>query len=135
MAMVEQAQAIDFTMMSAEFFVKDVELNLNFFEKLGFRRRWAETPDANGRVPRASLAGGTARIWLRHATEAEGTRPAPGVGVFFWIDGGPDALTAHRNSIKTQGIKVSPFFDDHTLRNFTVTTPDGYSIGFYTAYK
>ncbi|MEO6436896.1 MAG: sigma-70 family RNA polymerase sigma factor [Tepidisphaeraceae bacterium] len=134
-AMVQQAHASEFTMISAEFYVKDVEANLAYFEKLGFRRRWAETPDAAGRLPRASLAGGAARIWLRRASDTEGTRPLPGVGLFFWIDGGPESLMTHRNMIAEQGIAVSPFADDHTLRNFTVTTPDGYTIGFYTAYR
>ena len=130
-----QIEAIDFAVMSAEFYVKDVEANLDFFEKLGFRRRWAETPDAMGRIPRASLRGGTARIWLRRADEAEGTRPTPGMGLFFWIDGGEQGLTAHRNAIAAQGVAVSPISDDHLLRNFTVTTPDGYSVGFFTQYK
>jgi len=135
MVMVQQIEAIDFAVMSAEFFVTDVEANLDFFEKLGFRRRWAETPDAMGRIPRASLRGGTARIWLRRADEAEGTRPTPGMGLFFWIDGGAEGLTAHRNAIAAQGVVVSPISDDHLLRNFTVTTPDGYSVGFFTQYK
>jgi RNA polymerase sigma factor (sigma-70 family) len=133
-AMVEQVQASAYPVMSAEFFVKDVEVNLEFFEKLGFRRRWAETPDAMGRVPRASLVGGVARIWLRRAEEAEGTRPAPGVNLFFWVEGGAEGLIAHRKRIEEEGVTVSGFFDDHTLRNFTVTTPDGYSIGFFSQY-
>ena len=134
--MVQQIEAIDFAAMSAEFFVKDVEANLDFFEKLGFQRHWTETPDAMGRLPRASLRGGkTARIWLRRSTETEGTRPAPGVGLFFRINGGPEGLIAHRNAIAGQGVPVSPFFDDVTLRRFTVASPDGYSIGFFTVYK
>ena len=134
--MIQQAEAIDFTIWSAEFFVKDVEANLDFFEKLGFWRHFIDSPDAMGRIPRASLRGGkTARIWLRRASESEGTRPTPGVTLFFWIDGGADALTAHRDAILSQGVKPSPFFDDVTLRNFTVTSPDGYTVGFFTAYK
>ena len=70
MTMMTQMEAIDFAAMSAEFFVKDVEANLDFFEKLGFRRHYMEAPDAMGRMPRASLRGGTsARIWLRRAAE------------------------------------------------------------------
>lgn len=131
--MMDQAQAMDFTTWSVEFFVKDVEGNLDFFEKLGFRRHFLDTPDAMGRLPRASLRGGkTARIWLRRASEAEGTRPTPGgMTLFLLIEGGPEALTAHRNAIAAQSVKVSAFFDDISFQNFTVTTPDGYAIGFY----
>jgi RNA polymerase sigma factor (sigma-70 family) len=133
--MMQQAEATDFTIWSAEFFVNDVEANLDFFEKLGFRRHFIDTPDAMGRIPRASLRGGkTARIWLRRASAEEGTRPTPGMTLYFWIDGGADGLTAHRDAIAAQGVRPSAFFDDVTLRNFTVTSPDGYSIGFFTAY-
>jgi RNA polymerase sigma factor (sigma-70 family) len=135
MAMVEQSQTMEFSVMSAEFYVSDVEANLDFFEKLGFRRRWSESPDAMRRLPRASLAAGAARIWLRRASETDNTRPSPGVAMFFWIEGGADALAAHRSAIAAQGVTVSPFFDDHTLRNFTVTAPDGYRIGFFTSYR
>jgi RNA polymerase sigma factor (sigma-70 family) len=133
--MAEQAQIAEFPVISAEYFVTDVEANLEFFERLGFRRRWSETPDAMGRLPRASLASGAGRIWLRRADQAEGTRPAPGVTIYFWINGGPDELIRHRNTIAAEGIAVSPFFDDHSLRNFTVTSPDGYVIGFFTSYR
>ena len=134
-AMVEDSKACEYPVVSAEFFVTDVEANLEFFEKIGFRRRYIETLDAMGRVPRASLVAGVGRIWLRRAAESEGTRPSPGVTLYFWIDGGPDVLIAHRKRIAEEGVAVSPFFDDHSLRNFTVTTPDGYSIGFFTQYR
>jgi hypothetical protein len=135
MTMAQEQQANDFPVVSAEFFVRDVEANVTFFEKLGFTPRWREAADAMGRLPRASLAGGAGRIWLRRADDAEGTRPAPGVGVFFWINGGPDALAAHRAAIAAAGVAVTPFADDHTLRRFTVTTPDGYELGFFTSYR
>jgi RNA polymerase sigma factor (sigma-70 family) len=135
MTMAQQSRISEFTTVSAEFYVKDVEANLAFFEKLGFTPRWKETPDPLGRLSRASLAAGAARIWLRRSSETENTRPTPGVKMFFWINGGPDALIAHRNTITAEGIQVSPFSDDHTLRNFTVTTPDGYTIGFFTNYR
>lgn len=136
MTMMQQMDAIDFTVWSAELFVKDVESNLDFFEKLGFQRHFLDAPDAMGRLPRASLRGGkTARIWLRRASEAEGTRPTPGMTLYFWIEGGADALAAHRKSIVAQGVKASAFTDDLTLRNFTVASPDGYTIGFFTAYR
>jgi len=134
-AMVEQAKASEYPVVSAEFFVTDVDANLDLFEKLGFRRRWAEAPDAMGRTPRASLLGGVGRIWLRRAEESDGSRPSPGVRVYFWVDGGPEGLIAHRKRIAEAGMAVSPFFDDHSLRNFTVTTPDGYVIGFFTQYR
>jgi RNA polymerase sigma factor (sigma-70 family) len=134
-AMLEEAQDLGFAVVSAEFYVRDVEANLDFFEKLGFQRRWTETPDAMGRLPRASLRGGVGRIWLRRADDHEGTRPAPGVVLHFWIEGGADALTAHRDRIAARGVPVSPFFDDHALRHFTVTTPDGYTIAFFTQYR
>ncbi len=134
-AMAEQAKISEFPVVSAEFCVKDVETNIDFFQKLGFQPRWRETPDAMGRLPRASLVGGAGRIWLRRASDAEGSRPSPGVGLFFWINGGPQALTAHRSAIAAEAIQVSPFADDHTLRNFTVTTPDGYTIGFFPNYR
>ena len=79
--------------------------------------------------------GTTARLWLRRASETDGTRPTPGMTLFFWIDGGADALAAHRDRIAAQGLKPSAFFDDIGLRNFTVTSPDGYTVGFFTAYK
>jgi RNA polymerase sigma factor (sigma-70 family) len=137
MTMVAQMDAMDFTVWTVEFFVKDVEANLDFFEKLGFRRHFLDTPDAMGRLPRASLRGGkTARIWLRRADETENTRPNPGAfTIFLWIDGGHDGLAAHRNAISAQGVQVSQYFDDIGLRNFTVTSPDGYAIGFFTAHK
>jgi RNA polymerase sigma factor (sigma-70 family) len=134
-AMVEEAKACEYPVMSAEFFVKDVEINLEFFEKLGFRRRYVEGVDAMGRVPRASLVGGVGRIWLRRADQSDGTRPAPGVSLFFWVDGGAEGLIAHRKRIADEGVVVSAFTDDISLRNFTVTTPDGYSIGFFTQYR
>jgi RNA polymerase sigma factor (sigma-70 family) len=133
--MVEQSKACEYPVVSAEFFVKDVEANLEFFEKLGFRRRYVETADPIGRVPRASLVAGAGRIWLRRAAESDGTRPSPGVTLFFWIDGGADGLLAHRKRIADEGVAVSPFTDDISLRNFTVATPDGYSIGFFTQYR
>jgi RNA polymerase sigma factor (sigma-70 family) len=134
-AMVEQAKACDYPVMTAEFFVKDVESNLDFFEKLGFRRRYVEAADAMGRVPRASLVGGVGRIWLRRASDSDGTRPTPGMTLYFWVDGGADGLLAHRKHIADEGVAVSPFFDDIGLRNFTVKSPDGYSFGFFTQYR
>ncbi len=136
MTMMQQAESTDFTVWSGEFVVSDVEGNLDFFEKLGFRRHFIDQPDAMGRVPRASLRGGqTARIWLRRASEIEGARPTPGVTLFFWIEGGADGLRAQRDAIAAQGLKPSAFSDDLTLRNFTVRSPDGYTIGFFTAYR
>jgi RNA polymerase sigma factor (sigma-70 family) len=133
-AMSEQAAACEFPVVSAEFFVKDVKANLEFFEKIGFRRRYVEAVDAMGRIPRASAVAGVGRIWLRRADESEGTRPSPGVTLYFWIDGGAEGLIAHRKRIADQGVAVSPFLDDISLRNFTVTTPDGYAIGFFTQH-
>jgi hypothetical protein len=132
--MVDEAQDLGFPVVSAEFFVTDIESNLDFFEKLGFARRWSETPDAMGRILRASLRGGVGRIWLRRASNDEGTRPTPGMTLYFWIDT-PDALVAHRTRIAAAGVPVSAFNDDHALRNFTVTSPDGYTIGFFTQYR
>jgi hypothetical protein len=115
--------------------VSDVEANLAFFEKLGFQRRWSETPDAMDRIPRASLAAGVARIWLRRAAPDEDARPRAGSScTYFWIET-PDALVAHRDAVIARGVEASPFFDDHSLRNFTVRTPDGYAIGFFTEYR
>jgi RNA polymerase sigma factor (sigma-70 family) len=131
-AMIEQIEAIEFAVMSAEFFVTDVDENLNFFEKLGFRRRFVEPPDATGHTPRASLAAGAARIWLRSANPARGTNPAPGMTLFFWMDGGEQILTKHRANVAAQSLPVSQLFYDITLINFTTTTPDGYTIGFFS---
>jgi RNA polymerase sigma factor (sigma-70 family) len=133
--MVEEAKACEYPVVSAEFFVKDVESNLEFFEKLGFRRRYVEAVDGMGRVPRASLVAGVGRIWLRRAAESDRTRPMPGVTLYFWVEGGAEGLLAHRKRIADAGVVVSPFTDDISLRNFTVTTPDGYSIGFFTQYR
>jgi RNA polymerase sigma factor (sigma-70 family) len=121
-------------MISAEFLVKDVEANLDFFEKLGFPRRFIDKPDETGRVPRASLtAGKMGKIWIRRASEPE-IRPSPSINVFFWIDGGPEGLIAHRQKLADSGVPVTPIIDEHGLPNFNVTTPDGYSIAFFTQY-
>jgi RNA polymerase sigma factor (sigma-70 family) len=121
-------------MISAEFLVKDVEANLDFFEKLGFPRRFIDTPDATGRIPRASLtAGQMGKIWIRRAPESQ-VHPSPSINVFFWINGGPDGLIAHRKKVADTGIPVTPIVDEHGLPNFNVTTPDGYSIAFFTQY-
>ena len=131
-----RTEAIDFAVMSAEFFVRDVEANLEFFEKLGFRRHYVEAVSDAGRIGRASLRGGAAaRIWLRRLEGAKRGPTAPGVGLFFWINGGAEGLEAHRNAIAAQGVRVGAFVDDVTLRHFTVRSPDGYSIGFFTSYK
>jgi len=121
-------------MISAEFLVKDVEANLQFFEKLGFPRRYVETPDANGSIPRASLtAGKLGKIWIRRADDEE-IRPSPSVNVFFWIDGGPDGLIAHRTKLASNGLATTPIVDEYRLPHFSVTTPDGYSVAFFTQY-
>ncbi len=121
-------------LISAEFLVKDVEANLQFFEKLGFPRRFIDQLDADGRVPRASLtAGKMGKIWIRRAADGE-IRPSPSINVFFWVDGGPEGLISHRKKISDQGVPVTPIIDEHGLPNFNVTTPDGYSIAFFTQY-
>jgi RNA polymerase sigma factor (sigma-70 family) len=135
-AMAEQnaPPAGGYQLISAEFLVRDVEANLEFFENLGFPRRFVDTPDSNGRIPRASLtAGKLGKIWIRRALESE-IHPSPSINVFFWIDGGPQGLIAHRRKIADKGVAVSPVIDEHSLPNFNVTTPDGYSIAFFTQY-
>jgi RNA polymerase sigma factor (sigma-70 family) len=133
MNMVQQTEAMQFAVMTAEFVVRSVEDNLDFFEKLGFRRHYVETLDAGGVAPRASLRGGHARIWLRRATKENS--PSPGVVVYVWLDGGEQAVIRHRETIAAQGVAVNQFFYDGTLMNFTVTSPDGYAIGFFSTYK
>ena len=86
-------------------------------------------------MARASHRGGNGRIWLRRADDSEGTRPTPGITLYFWIEGGAEGLRAHRDRIASRGVAVSPFFDDIGLRNFTVTTPDSYRIGFFAQYR
>jgi RNA polymerase sigma factor (sigma-70 family) len=135
-AMIEQQKLSQggYQMISTEFLVRDVEANLAFFEKLGFPRRFIDTPDATGRVPRASLtAGHLGKIWIRRASESE-IHPSPSINVFFWVDGGPEGLIAHRKKISNMGVPVTPIIDEYRLPNFNVTTPDGYSIAFFTAY-
>jgi RNA polymerase sigma factor (sigma-70 family) len=133
--MAEQQQTVGgYNLISVEFLVRDVEANLEFFEKLGFPRRWMDKPDAMGRLPRASLTAGTmGKIWVRRAAVPD-IRPSSSINPFFWVDGGPDALIAHRKKIADQGVTVSPIIDEHALPNFAVTTPDGYSICFFTQY-
>ena len=124
-----------YNLISIEFLVNDVEENLAFFEKLGFPRRWLDTPDANGRVPRASLtAGAMGKIWIRRASTKPKIQSSSSINPFFWVDGGPDGLIAHRKRIADQGIPVTPIIDEHALPNYTITTPDGYSICFFTQY-
>jgi RNA polymerase sigma factor (sigma-70 family) len=134
-AMAEQQAPVGgYNLISVEFLVRDVEANLEFFEKLGFPRRWMDTPDATGRLPRASLTAGTmGKIWVRRGAESE-IRPSSSINPFFWVDGGPDALIAHRKKIADRGVMASPIIDEHALPNFAVTTPDGYSICFFTQY-
>ena len=122
-------------MVSAEFVVADVEANLAFFEALGFPRRFVDAPDADGRIPRASLtAGRLGKVWIRRPVGDERVRPSPGVTPFFWIEGGPDALVAFRGRVADAGVPTTPIVDEHRLPNFTVTTPDGHAIAFFTAY-
>jgi RNA polymerase sigma factor (sigma-70 family) len=121
-------------MISAEFLVMDVETNLRFFEALGFPRRFIDQPDETGKIPRASLtAGKFGKIWIRRATASD-IRPSPSINVFFWIDGGPDGLVAYRKKLVNQGLVVSSIIDEHGLPNFNVTSPDGYSVAFFTQY-
>jgi RNA polymerase sigma factor (sigma-70 family) len=121
-------------MISAEFLVSEVEANLDFFEKLGFPRRFIDKPDSAGRIPRASLtAGHMGKIWIRRAEPAE-IHPSPSINVFFWINGGPDALIAFRTQLSERGVEVTAIIDEHGLPNFNVTTPDGYTIAFFTQY-
>ena len=131
----EQAPAGGYNLISVEYLVRDVEANLAFFEKLGFPKRWLDQPDAGGRLPRASLtAGAMGKIWVRRAADASEIRPSASINPFFWVDGGPDALVAHRKRIAESGVPVTPIVDEHALPNFSVTTPDGYSICFFTQY-
>jgi len=130
----QQPSAGGYTLISVEFLVRDVETNLEFFEKLGFPRRWLDKPDPDGRLPRASLtAGAMGKIWVRRAADGE-IHPSSSINPFFWVDGGPDALVAHRKKIADQGVAVTPIIDEHALPNFSVTTPDGYAICFFTQY-
>jgi hypothetical protein len=72
---------------------------------------------------------------LRRASPEESVRATPGtVCIYFWVDS-PDALVARRESVIAQGVQAGPFFDDHALRSFTVRTPDGYAVGFFTMYR
>lgn len=131
--MVQQMESIQFAVMTAEFFVTSVEDNLDFFEKLGFRRHFVEPVDAAGTASRAAMRGGHARLWLRRASKEN--PPAPGVSLYFWLDGGEEAVIRHREAIATEGVAVNQFFYDVALMNFTVTTPDGYTIGFFSTYQ
>jgi hypothetical protein len=136
MVMMEQSKLSQggHQMISVEFLVNDVEANLQFFEKLGFPRRFVDKPDRAGNIPRASVtAGHLGKIWIRQATASE-IHPSSSINVFFWIDGGPDGLIAHRKKIADSGVPVTPIIDEQALPNFNVTTPDGYSIAFFTAY-
>jgi RNA polymerase sigma factor (sigma-70 family) len=128
----QQTDTSGFQLVSAEFLVKDVEENMAFFEKLGFRRRWLDTPGADGKLPRASMTAGSGKIWIRRAPQSAGT--TCGINVFFWVDGGPDDLVAHRKTIAGKGVSVTPIIDEFALPNFTVLTPDGYSVCFFTQY-
>jgi catechol 2,3-dioxygenase-like lactoylglutathione lyase family enzyme len=136
MLMIEQSKLSQggYQMISVEFLVADVEMNLQFFEKLGFPRRFVDKPDATGNIPRASVtAGHLGKIWIRRAPACD-IHPSSSINVFFWIDGGPDGLIAHRRKIADSGVPVTPIIDEQALPNFNVTTPDGYSIAFFTAY-
>ena len=131
----DQPPAGGYNLISIEFLVNDVEQNLEFFEKLGFPRRWLDKPDATGRLPRASLtAGAMGKIWIRRAPDGSNIRPSPSINPFFWVDGGPDGLIAHRKRIAGQGVSITQIIDEHALPNYSVTTPDGYTFCFFTQY-
>ena len=130
----QQAATGGYNLISVEFLVRSVEENLEFFEKLGFPRRFLDKPDEKGRLPRASLTAGTmGKVWVRRAGEAE-VLPSSSINPFFWVDGGPEALVAYRIKIADQGIVVSAIIDEYALPNFAVTTPDGYAVRFFTQY-
>jgi catechol 2,3-dioxygenase-like lactoylglutathione lyase family enzyme len=136
MMMIEQSKLSQggYQLISVELLVSDVEANLQFFEKLGFPRRFVDKPDAAGDIPRASVtAGHLGKIWIRRAPASE-IHPSSSINIFFWIDGGPDGLIAHRRKVADKGVPVTPIIDEQALPNFNVTTPDGYSVAFFTAY-
>jgi catechol 2,3-dioxygenase-like lactoylglutathione lyase family enzyme len=118
----------DFSAVSVEYAVSDLQQSVAFFEKLGFTKKWE---NAGGGKPRAGLVGGNARIWLR-----QGAKPIqPGVGealVRFWIDGGRAALVRYREAIQVRGITVLESHEDATLTMFSVATPDGQRVGFFS---
>ena len=71
-----------------------------------------------GRLPRASLTAGTmGKIWVRRAADSD-IHPSSSINPFFWVDGGPDALIAHRKKIADQGVTVSPIIDEHFAAQF-----------------
>jgi RNA polymerase sigma factor (sigma-70 family) len=132
---MDQPVSGGFNLISVEFLVRDVEENLQFFETLGFPRRWLDKPDADGKLPRASLtAGAMGKVWIRRVAQGEQISPSPSINPFFWVDGGPEALVQHRKRIADQGVSVSAIIDEYALPNYAVTTPDGYAVRFFTQY-
>ena len=115
--------------LAVEIRVKDVEANIDFFQKAGFGIRFKDTPDANGRLPRASVFSGVVAVRLGRTT---GPVHPEGMTAHFWVEGGPTALALRRDAIAANGIAVSDFNDDVGLRGFTISTPDGYRFGFYS---
>ena len=109
--------------------VKDVQANIAFFEKVGFTLKAASDPDAIGRLSWASMGSGVVRIRLVRAAP----RPTDSLIAYFWIDGGRPALTTLHDALTARGIPIDPVTKSgQTLISFNLTTPDGYTMGFYT---
>jgi RNA polymerase sigma factor (sigma-70 family) len=120
---------LSITAMALQLPVTDVEANIAFFEKLGFRQRWVDTPDADGRLPRASVGNGVVGVRLYRVESVPQTDGE--IAAYFWIEGGLPALSVLRDAITSRGITAGPLGKSINLEQFDVITPDGHKIGFY----
>jgi RNA polymerase sigma factor (sigma-70 family) len=125
------APALVISTVALQMPARNVEANIAFFEKVGFRLRSAAKPDAAGRLSWATVDSGGLRIRMVRVDVAP--RPANSLIPYFWVDGGRPALTVLRNNIARRGLSVGPVDKSGpTLISFDIITPEGYTIGFYT---
>jgi RNA polymerase sigma factor (sigma-70 family) len=110
--------------------VTNIEANIDLFKKVGFRVRFQDKPDARGRLVRATVDSGAVRLRMYRVNTPP--HPTDNLIAYFWIDGGSAALSSLHDQIADRGVAVGPVGNSLQLLQFNLTTPDGYTFGFYT---
>jgi RNA polymerase sigma factor (sigma-70 family) len=122
---------VDIKSLALQLAVTDVNQNIAFFDKIGFTKVWSDSPDPDGKLPRASVRCGNVSIRLYHV--ANPPHPTNDQCAYFYVDGGEPALKLLRTTIADQGVNVGTIgVSGATLKQFDVMTPDGYALGFYS---
>jgi RNA polymerase sigma factor (sigma-70 family) len=125
------APDLQITAVALQMPVTDVNANVAFFEKIGFRLRSAAKPDAANILSWASMQSGPVRIRLVRV--AVPVHPDNNLIAYFWIDGGRATLTTLHDDIGSRGIPVGNITrSGETLLQLDITTPDGYTVGFFS---